>query len=62
MHIYEYSTGYGALTTAIKVNGQTVVSIHASAEVVDDYKTTKGVAINRLLKYLAITEYRRLYR
>lgn len=62
MHIYEFSTGCGDLTAAIRLNGQTVVSVYASAEVVDDYKTTKGVAINRLLKYLAITEYRRLYR
>lgn len=62
MHIYEYSTGYGALTTAITVNGQIVVSVHASADVVNDYKEINGTGINRRLRFLAITEYRRLHR
>lgn len=62
MHIYEYSTGYGALTTAITDNGQTVVAVHASADVVHDYKAINGTGINRLLRFLAIKEYRRLYR
>lgn len=62
MKIHEILTGFGALTVVIRVNGQNVVSVDASADVVYDFKVSNGISINRLLRYLAITEYRRLYR
>lgn len=62
MQLYEYSTLQGDLTAVITVNGQTVLSIQASASLASDYKTINGFGINRLLKYLAITEFRRRFR
>lgn len=62
MQLIQTKTSFGDLTLQVVVNGISVISVTACADVVFDYKTSRGHDIDRLLRYLAITEYRRLYR
>lgn len=62
MQIIKNESIYGGLTIHVVVNGISVISVTACADVVFDYKTIHGQDIDRLLRYLAISDYRRLYR
>lgn len=62
MQIHQNASGFGDLTIRVVVDGKSVISVSASADVAYDYKTMNGKPIDRLLRYLAIIEFRKLFR